>query len=162
LARALTDSTIKGIKPPPAGRVEVADLRCAGLSFRVTAAGIRSWSFRFRDPQSGKDARSTIGHYPDVSLGAAREAADALRGKVAKGVNPSKTADRPEARKTNPHQRRRPQRLGSKSAPRRFRSARRLTPEMKNPAARFLGGISVRTGLLKRKSQRENLYQTSP
>jgi integrase len=95
LARALTDSTLKGT----AGRVEVADLRCAGLSFRVTAAGVRSWSFRFRDPQSGKDARSTIGHYPDLSLGQAREAADALRGKVSKGVNPisEKRRDRREA-----------------------------------------------------------------
>jgi integrase len=99
LARALTDSTIKGIKPPATGRVEVADLRCAGLSFRITAAGVRSWSFRFRDPQSGKDARSTIGHYPDIPLGKAREAADSLRGKVAKGVNPivEKRRDRREA-----------------------------------------------------------------
>jgi len=88
LARALTDSTIKGIKPPKSGRLEVADLRCAGLSFRITKAGVRSWSFRFRDPLSGKDARSTIGHYPDISLGDARKAADGLRGKVAEGVNP--------------------------------------------------------------------------
>jgi integrase len=99
LARALTDASIKGIKPPPAGRVEIADLRCAGLSFRVTAAGVRSWSFRFRDPQSGKDARSTIGHYPDVSLGSARKAADVLRRTVAKGINPiaEKRKDRREA-----------------------------------------------------------------
>ncbi len=99
MARALTDTTLKGIKPPATGRIEVADLRCAGLSFRVTAAGVRSWSFRFRDPASGKDARSTIGHYPDVSLGEAREAADALRGKVAKGINPvtEKRKDRREA-----------------------------------------------------------------
>ncbi|MCK1447234.1 integrase arm-type DNA-binding domain-containing protein [Bradyrhizobium sp. 2] len=99
MARALTDSTIKGIKAPASGRVEVADLRCAGLSFRVTAGGVRSWSFRFRDPQSGKDARSTIGHYPDISLGDARKAADALRGKVADGVNPivEKRRDRSEA-----------------------------------------------------------------
>jgi integrase len=99
MARALTDSAIKGIKPPAAGRIEVADLRCAGLTFRITASGIRSWSFRFRDPQSGKDARSTIGHYPDVSLGEARKAADVLRGKVAKGINPvsEKRKDRREA-----------------------------------------------------------------
>lgn len=99
MARALTDASIKGIKPPASGRIEVADLRCAGLSFRVTAAGVRSWSFRFRDPQSGKDARSTIGHYPDISLGDARAAADSLRGKVAKGINPivEKRQDRREA-----------------------------------------------------------------
>jgi integrase len=99
MARALTDSTIKGIKPPTVGRVEIADLRCAGLAFRVTAAGVRSWCFRFRDPQTGKDARSTIGRYPDISLGQAREAADGLRGKVAKGINPieQKRSDRHDA-----------------------------------------------------------------
>jgi integrase len=99
LARALTDSTIKGLRPPSTGRTEIADLRCAGLAFRITAAGIRSWCFRFRDPQSGKDARSTIGHYPDISLGDARAAADALRAKVAKGVNPiaQKRLDRHDA-----------------------------------------------------------------
>jgi integrase len=97
LARALTDSTIKGIRAPQAGRIEVADLRCAGLAFRVTAAGIRSWCFRFRDPQTGKNARSTIGRYPDISLGKARQAADALRGKVADGINPI------EQRRSNRH-----------------------------------------------------------
>jgi integrase len=99
LARALTDSAIKGIRSPPAGRIEVADLRCAGLAFRITAAGVRSWCFRFRDPQSGRDARSTIGRYPDISLGQARQAADGLRAQVANGVNPiaQKRLDRHDA-----------------------------------------------------------------
>jgi integrase len=99
VARALTNSTIKGIRPPPAGRIEVADLRCAGLAFRVTAAGVRSWCFRFRDPQSGRDGRSTIGRYPDISLGQARQAADALRAQVASGINPieQKRSDRHDA-----------------------------------------------------------------
>ena len=60
---------------------------------------MRSWTFRFRDPQSGKDARFTVGHYPDISLGEARKAADGLRAKVAKGINPiaAKRQDRREA-----------------------------------------------------------------
>lgn len=99
LAQALTDSTIKGIKPPKTGRIEVADLRCAGLALRVTAANVRSWCFRFRDPQTGEDARSTIGRYPDISLGKARQAADGLRAKVADGINPieQKRSDRHHA-----------------------------------------------------------------
>jgi integrase len=99
LARALTDSTIKGIRPPLSGRIEIADLRCAGLVFRITAAGVRSWSFRFRDPGTGKDARSTIGRYPDISLGQARKTADGLRGRVAEGINPveQKRLDRHDA-----------------------------------------------------------------
>jgi integrase len=99
MAKSLTDSAIKALKAPASGRLELADLRCAGLSYRITAAGVRSWTFRFRDPQSGKDARFTVGHYPDISLGEAREAADGLRVKVAKGINPiaAKRQDRREA-----------------------------------------------------------------
>jgi integrase len=99
MAKSLTDSAIKALKAPASGRLELADLRCAGLSYRITAAGVRSWTFRFRDPQSGKDARFTVGHYPDISLGDARKAADDLRAKVAKGVNPiaAKRQDRREA-----------------------------------------------------------------
>ena len=99
MAKSLTDSAIKALKAPASGRLELADLRCAGLSYRITAAGVRSWTFRFRDPQSGKDARFTVGHYPDISLGEARKAADGLRAKVAKGINPiaAKRQDRREA-----------------------------------------------------------------
>jgi integrase len=99
MARALTDISLKGIKPPAAGRAEVADLRCAGLSFRVTAAGVRSWCFRFRDPVKGTDGRKTIGRYPDISLSDARDAANKLRSDVSKGVNPTeqKRQDRNDA-----------------------------------------------------------------
>ena len=99
MAKSLTDSAIRALKAPASGRLELADLRCAGLSYRITAAGVRSWTFRFRDPQSGKDARFTVGHYPDISLGEARKAADGLRAKVAKGINPiaAKRQDRREA-----------------------------------------------------------------
>ena len=99
MAKSLTDSAIKALKAPASGRLELADLRCAGLSYRITATGVRSWTFRFRDPQSGKDARFTVGHYPDISLAEARKAADGLRAKVAKGINPivAKRQDRREA-----------------------------------------------------------------
>jgi integrase len=99
MAKSLTDSAIKNLKAPTSGRLELADLRCAGLSYRITTAGVKSWTFRFRDPQSGKDARMTIGHYPDISLGEARNAANNLRANVAKGINPisEKRRDRREA-----------------------------------------------------------------
>jgi integrase len=88
MRRLLTDSYCKAEKPPSAGRLEVADQRCTGLAFRVTAKGARSWAFRFRDPLSRAPLRVTIGPYPDVSLSAARERADELRSMVAAGVNP--------------------------------------------------------------------------
>jgi integrase len=88
MRRALTDSLVRNMPPPATGRVEAADLRATGLSFRITSTGARSWCFRFRDPRSGKTSRATIGQYPTVSLGEARERAEAMRRLVASGENP--------------------------------------------------------------------------
>jgi integrase len=84
----LTDVYCKTIKAPASGRTEVADARCSGLTFRVTRHGARSWAFRFRDPTTRRPLRATIGAYPDVTLSAARQRADEMRGMVAAGVNP--------------------------------------------------------------------------
>ena len=84
----ITDTFLKAMKPPAAGRIEIKDDRCAGLEFRLTKAGAASWSLRFRDPQTGKPSRSTIGRYPDISIAAARERGNALRRDVAAGINP--------------------------------------------------------------------------
>jgi integrase len=88
LARVLTDQFCRSVEPPQEGRDEYADLRCSGLAFRVTAAGVRTWAFRFRDPHTRKSSRSTIGAYPDIGLGKARGIADDLRAAVADGINP--------------------------------------------------------------------------
>ncbi|WP_376988125.1 tyrosine-type recombinase/integrase [Bosea sp. R86505] len=98
---SLTDAAIKSAPLPAVGRLEIADQRCAGLSLRVTAAGAKSFSFRFRDPVSAKVARATIGTYPDVSLAAARQVADDMRKGVRRdGVNPveQKRKNREEAK----------------------------------------------------------------
>jgi integrase len=91
LKKTLTDALVRSIAAPESGRLEISDLRCAGLSLRVTAAGARSWCLRFRDPATGKTSRSTIGSYPDVTLAEARDMADRLRVGVAKGQNPVET-----------------------------------------------------------------------
>lgn len=99
MRQLLTSTYLESIKPPPAGRIEVADLRCAGLAYRVTAAGARSWCWRFRDPATGKTTRATIGKYPAVSLATARTKAEALRRQVEHGTNPvaAKRREREEA-----------------------------------------------------------------
>jgi hypothetical protein len=84
----ITDTLLKAKRPPAAGRIEIRDDRCAGLEFRLTKAGTASWSLRFRDPQTGKPSRFTIGRYPDVGIAAARERGNALRKDVAAGINP--------------------------------------------------------------------------
>jgi integrase len=85
--RPLTDAFLRSMKPPPTGRLEISDVRCAGLVFRVTPNGIKSWSFRFR--ATGRLARATIGQYPAIGLTAARARADAMRQEVAAGGNPA-------------------------------------------------------------------------
>lgn len=88
MPKALTDALLRSLKPPESGRLEIADIRCRGLCFRVTAHGARSWCFRFRDPETGKSARFTIGPYPAILLGEARGRADKLRSQAKAGNNP--------------------------------------------------------------------------
>ncbi len=99
MRKLLTDAFIRSIKAPPAGRAEFADLRCVGLTLRVASSGVQSWSFRFRDPRSGKLSRATIGGHDVVTLAQARKRGDELRRDVAAGINPveRKRKDRSEA-----------------------------------------------------------------
>jgi hypothetical protein len=87
--RLLTDGFLRAEKPPKEGRTEIIDLRCPGLVFRITANGARTWAFRFRDQQSGKQGRAKIGSYPATTLEAARIAATGMRQMVDAGGNPT-------------------------------------------------------------------------
>src|SRR4051794_12202117 len=88
MQKPLTDILVRGVTPPLSGRIELSDSRCPGLEFRVTSGGARSWSFRFRDPQSGRVKRATIGTYPEISLADARRRGNDLRRAVGAGLNP--------------------------------------------------------------------------
>jgi hypothetical protein len=85
--RLLTDGFLRAEKPPKEGRTEIIDLRCPGLVFRITANGARTWAFRFRDQQSGRQGRAKIGAYPATTLEAARIAATGMRQIVDSGGN---------------------------------------------------------------------------
>jgi integrase len=85
----LTDAFLRSVKPPASGRLEISDLRCGGLTLRITPNAVKSWSYRFRDRTTGRLARATIGQYPTVNLSAARARADAMRQEVADGGNPA-------------------------------------------------------------------------
>lgn len=94
MRKPLTDTLLRSIRKPAKGRIELADATCRGLEFRITAAGNRSWSYRYRAAGSGKLSRATIGPYPGVSLADARLRADAMRAGVAGGENPSEAKRR--------------------------------------------------------------------
>ena len=89
MQRPLTDAFVRSVKPPASGRLEISDMRCAGLALRITPNGVKSWAFRFRDRTTGRPGRATIGQYPAVGLTAARANADAMRRDVANGINPA-------------------------------------------------------------------------
>jgi integrase len=94
MRKALTDTFLRALKKPAKGRLEYADIGCRGLEFRITQAGARSWSYRYRAPVTGKLSRATIGPYPTISLADARLKADDLRKGVAGGENPSESKRR--------------------------------------------------------------------
>jgi integrase len=96
----LTDASCK-TKPPRAGRIEIADLRQAGLVLRITAKGARTFAFRFRHPHTRKTLRLTIGGYPATGLEAARKRARDMATLVDAGQNPIdiKRAERDHAPK---------------------------------------------------------------
>ncbi len=81
---ALTDATLRGIKPPPAKSKTYADGR--GLSIEVFATGGMVWRYRYTF--DGKAEKLTLGKYPDLTLKAARLARDDAAHKVAEGINP--------------------------------------------------------------------------
>lgn len=89
MQKVLTDAYLRALPRPTTGRLEISDTRCGGLVLRVTANGVKSWSFRFRDRTTQAPLRITIGRYPDIGLAAAREAADGYRKVASAGGNPA-------------------------------------------------------------------------
>lgn len=85
----LTDAYLKSLTPPASGRLEIADAKARGLSFRLTANGVASWTFRYRDKLTGKLERRTVGRFPDMTLARARALANLDRAKVTEGKSPA-------------------------------------------------------------------------
>jgi integrase len=87
----LSDAWLRAVKPPAARRIEVRDIKSPGLVVRITPSGVVSWAARGRRPD-GREARITIGTWPQISLAEARRRALRARAAVADGVHP--TAER--------------------------------------------------------------------
>jgi integrase len=84
-----TDTSVKAIKAPPEGRVEHPDDLVTGLRLRVGAGGRKSWIVRTR--AGGKPINKTLGAYPTISLGDARDMARELLLDIAKNGVPRAT-----------------------------------------------------------------------
>jgi integrase len=89
MGRITTDASVRAAKPDPSRQIEYPDEKVGGLALRVTPAGKKSWSLRYRT-EEGQQRRLSLGVYPAVSLTDARAAAwEAIR-EAAQGRDPAK------------------------------------------------------------------------
>jgi integrase len=95
MAKGLTVAAVERLKPDPSKRLEVPDGLLPGLYFVVQPSGARSWAVRYR--HASKPRKLTLGPYPALDLGTARDRArDALQA-VALGRDPG--AEKQDARR---------------------------------------------------------------
>ena len=95
-AQLLTDTKIKGAIASTRDAAVTGTRRCLrdskvrGLVLRITPKGTATWSLQFRPKGSRTPNRITLGMYPDLGLGDARDKAEVLRGDIARGIDPIK------------------------------------------------------------------------
>jgi integrase len=88
LRKKLTEAGVARLKPPSSGRIQVPDGHLTGLWLRVTDKGVKSWSVLYR-ANGGPVRRLTLGRWPAVGVGEARDLARAALLTAAKGQDPS-------------------------------------------------------------------------
>src|SRR5918911_3686842 len=95
MAKGLTAQSIERLKPDPAKRLEVPDGLLPGLYFVIQPSGAKSWAVRYR--HIGKPRKLTLGPYPALDLGTARDRAREALQVVALGRDPG--TEKQEARR---------------------------------------------------------------
>ncbi|SFO18116.1 Site-specific recombinase XerD [Bradyrhizobium sp. Ghvi] len=83
MSRKITAEYLETVTAPKGQRLEMMDPSCKGLQIRISE-GAKTFAFVHR-PKGGKPVRTTLGHFPDMKLAAARKRADELRGAAANG-----------------------------------------------------------------------------
>ena len=86
LSEALTDLSIKALRPRADSRYEVFDAKIPGFAVRVAPSGMKSFVLLYR--HRGRPRRLTIGRYPVLSLAEARKLANHALNRVAHGNDP--------------------------------------------------------------------------
>jgi len=90
--KKLTDAAVSRLTPPASGQIDFWDALTPGFGVRISHGGTRTWLVQARILKNGswKQTRITLGRYPAMTLGEAREAArdaqkDAQAGKDPRG-----------------------------------------------------------------------------
>lgn len=87
-ATALTDSKLKGLKPPVSGQVEISDATVPGLRIRIGTSGTRTFIVRKR--VGGNLRNITIGRFgPRLGLAEARKKARIVLSDIEAGKDPA-------------------------------------------------------------------------
>lgn len=83
----LTARSVENIKPDPSRRLELPDGALPGFYLVVQPSGAKSWAVRYR--AEGKPKKFTLGPYPRLSLGDAREQARTALRLASEGRDPA-------------------------------------------------------------------------
>ena len=86
IAKPLTQKIIDSTPLPETRFLLLRDPDQRGLAVRIWASGAKTWTFEYRNPVSGRNARIGL---PDGSLTQARAKAKELRAAIANGRDPS-------------------------------------------------------------------------
>ncbi len=87
-ATKLTTKFVESVRPTPGRQMAYPDAQLAGLELRVSPGGRKVWSFRYRTLE-GKQRRISLGIFPAVDLGDARDKAIKILGAVSDGGDPA-------------------------------------------------------------------------
>jgi integrase len=83
----LTAAAVVRLPEPAEGQTDFFDAAYPGLALRVTAKGVRSWSYFAR--VHGKLRRVTLGRFPELGLAEARKAAAEAADRMRQGIDPT-------------------------------------------------------------------------
>lgn len=86
--KRLTTKFVESVAPTKGQQAAYPDAQVAGLELRVSPGGRKVWSFRYRNAE-GKQRRMTLGAFPSLDLGDARDKAIKALGAVSDGTDPA-------------------------------------------------------------------------
>ena len=90
----LSDTAVQALKPEPGKRVTKTPDR-DGLFLHVAPTGTKSWVLHYKI--HGKERSATLGRYPAMSIKKARERTQAVRARLADGIDPVQDKRRQKA-----------------------------------------------------------------
>jgi hypothetical protein len=93
-----TKTTLSALEPPRKGKIRYYDRKETGLGLYLTSGGRKSFFAKKRIKGQRKEV--ILGHFPEMTIEQAREAAKKIELEVMAGQNPSEEKEKVDAEKT--------------------------------------------------------------